>query len=145
MQTTVLKNPGENRAWYVIDATDQILGRLAVRIVNVLRGKNKPTFSPAYDDGDFVVVVNAEKVRVTGKKEDLRIYQTVSGWRSGQKRLTTAQVRATHPDRLIKLAVGRMLPKNKLARQVETRLRVYAGAEHPHKAQNPQPLEMAKA
>lgn len=145
MKTTVLKNPGENRTWYLIDAKDQVLGRLAVKIANVIRGKNKPTFSPAYDDGDFVVVINAEKIRVTGKKEDMKIYQRFSGWRDGQVRLTTAEVRSTHPDRMIKLAVERMMPKNTLSRLAHNRLRVYAGQEHPHAAQNPQKIEVAKS
>ena len=137
MKTFVPKNPGENRGWRVVDAADKPLGRLSVTIANALRGKDRPTFTPEVDTGDFVVVVNAAKVKLTGNKEEQKIYQTFSGYRGGQKRYTAAQVRATHPERIIKHAVKGMLPKNNIAGDMMKRLKVYSGADHPHAAQKP--------
>ena len=137
MKTYVPKDPGDARRWTVVDAKDQPLGRLAVKIANALRGKDRPTFAPQIDTGDFVIVLNAATVRLSGNKEEQKIYQSYSGHRSGLKLTTAAQMRATYPERMIKHAVRGMLPKNQLARQMMRRLKVYAGAEHPHAAQQP--------
>lgn len=137
MKTFVPKNPGDNRRWLVVDAADKPLGRLAVTIANALRGKDRPTYAPQIDTGDFVVVVNAAKVRLSGNKEQQKIYQSYSGFRSGLKLTTAAQMRATYPERMIKHAVKGMLPRNNIARDMMSRLKVYGGAEHPHAAQKP--------
>jgi large subunit ribosomal protein L13 len=137
MKTFVPQNPGENRRWVVVDADGKSVGRLAVTIANALRGKDRPTFAPHVDTGDFVIVVNAAKVRLTGRKEEQKTYMSYSGFRSGLKIQSAAQVRASHPERIIQHAVRGMLPKNKLAIQMMRRLKVYAGAEHPHAAQKP--------
>lgn len=142
MKTTLPKDPGTKRAWLLVDATDKTLGRLAVKIANILRGKTKPTFSPQVDTGDFVVVVNAEKIKLTGRKEEQKIYQRYSGYRSGLKEMTAAALRERHPERLITLAVRGMLPKNALGRRVIKRLKAYAGPDHPHKAQALQTVEL---
>ncbi|MFO7871006.1 MAG: 50S ribosomal protein L13 [Kiritimatiellia bacterium] len=133
----VARDPGDARQWRLVDAENQVLGRLAVRIADVLRGKDKPTFTPHVDTGDFVVVINAEKVKLTGRKEENKVYRTYSGYRSGLKEKTASEVRARHPERLIELAVKGMLPGNKLSRRMFSRLKVYAGESHPHGAQNP--------
>ena len=138
MKTTLPKDPGQDRDWYLVDASGEPLGRLAVKIADVLRGKNKPTFTPHVDTGAFVVVVNAEKVALTGRKEEQKIYQRYSGYRSGLKEFKASVVRERHPDRMILQAVRGMLPKNKLSRGTFGRLKVYAGGEHPHEAQKPQ-------
>ena len=138
MKSFVAKNPGENRKWMMVDATGKPLGRLAVGIANVLRGKTKPTFTPHVDTGDYVVVINAEKVALSGNKEQNKIYQRYSGYRSGLKSIPASVMRAKHPDRIIKLAVKGMLPKNNLSREMFKRLKVYAGGEHPHVGQNPE-------
>lgn len=140
MKTTLPKDPGTDRAWFVLDADGKPLGRLAVQIADILRGKMKPTFTPHIDTGDFVVVINAEKVRLSGRKEEQKIYQSYSGWRGGQKETNAAAMRERHPDRMVKLAVKGMLPRNNLSRQMIGRLKIYAGAEHPHSAQQPQAL-----
>jgi large subunit ribosomal protein L13 len=131
-----------NRKWFVVDADNKILGRLASRIAYVLRGKNKPYFSPHQDTGDFVVVVNAEKIRVTGNKMRDKIYHTHSGYPGGQKSVNLSSMLQKHPERAVELAVKRMLPKNALGRKMFKKLKVYAGPEHPHKAQQPQTLEL---
>jgi len=138
MKTTVPKDPGENRKWHVVDAADKPLGRLAVAIANVLRGKNRADFDPAVDLGDFVIVLNARKVRLTGKKEDQKKYETYSGWRGGHKYFTVETMRAKHPEKMIEEAVWGMLPKNNIARNMMTRLRVFAEGEHTHAAQKPE-------
>ncbi|HEY9907518.1 MAG TPA: 50S ribosomal protein L13 [Thermosynechococcaceae cyanobacterium] len=130
------------RNWYIVDAADQRLGRLASEIATVLRGKNKPTFTPFLDTGDFVVVINAEKVEVTGKKRTQKLYRRHSGRPGGMKTETFAKLQARIPERIIEQAVKGMLPKNTLGRQLFTKLKVYAGAEHPHQAQQPQVLEI---
>lgn len=130
------------RKWHVVDATDKPAGRLSVGIVNVLRGKDKPTFTPHVDTGDFVVVINAGKVKLTGDKEDKKIYKHYTGYPSGLKKTTARKMREKHPNHIILHAVKGMLPKNRLSRQVFKRLKVYAGPEHPHAAQNPRPLEI---
>lgn len=128
------------RRWYLVDATDQVLGRLAARVAAVLRGKHRPDFTPHVDSGDFVVVVNAERVRLTGRKEQEKLYYRHSGYPGGIRSRTAAQMRQSHPERLVRLAVQGMLPKNRLGRRLATKLKVYAGSEHPHAAQNPEPL-----
>jgi large subunit ribosomal protein L13 len=128
------------RGWRIVDADGQVLGRLAEKIANVLRGRDKPTFTPHLDGGDFVIVINAEKVRVTGKKETNKIYSSYSGYRGGLKQVPLAEIRAKHPELLIMKAVKGMLPKNRLATKLLTKLKVYSGSKHPHAAQNPQPL-----
>ncbi len=120
-------NPGESRSWFLIDAKDQPLGRLAVVAANKLRAKDLPTFDPSVDAGAFVVVTNAALVKLTGKKETLKTYQRYSGWRNGLKEFTAAEMRASHPDRMISEAVWGMLPKNNIARKMMTRLKVFAG------------------
>lgn len=130
------KEPAQ-RAWVMVDAADQPLGRLAVRIANALRGKHRPTFSPQVDTGDFVVVINAARVRLSGKKEEQKIYHRYSGFRGGLKEIPAATLRQRHPDRLVKLAVRGMMPKNTLARNALRRLKVYPGKDHPHAAQQP--------
>jgi large subunit ribosomal protein L13 len=139
MNTTIAKKE-EQKQWYVVDATDQVLGRLAVKIANVLRGRNKPIYTPNVDCGDHVVVINAEKVKVTGKKEEKKEYMFYSGYVGGEKYVKLSEFRARKPEYLIEAAVKGMLPKNKLASQMLTKLHVYAGSEHPHTAQQPKPF-----
>lgn len=126
--------------WYVVDAADQRLGRLATEIARILRGKNKPTYTPYMDTGDFVIVVNAEKVQVTGKKRSQKLYRRHSGRPGGMKTETFAKLQARIPERIIEQAVRGMLPKNSLGRKLFTKLKVYAGEEHPHAAQKPQTI-----
>jgi large subunit ribosomal protein L13 len=129
-----------DRKWYVVDAADQRLGRLAVQIAEIIRGKTKPTFTPHLDTGDFVIVVNAEKVRVTGKKGSQKLYRRHSGRPGGMKTETFDKLQARIPERIIETAVKGMLPKNSLGRQLFTKLKVYAGPAHPHSAQQPETL-----
>lgn len=132
------------RRWYVVDATDQVLGRLATRIASILRGKHKPIFTPHVDTGDFIVVVNAARVRLTGNKREAKTYYRHTGWPGGLKSTTAAKVLdGAHPERVIEAAVRGMLPKNHLGRQMFSKLKVYAGAEHPHAAQKPEVLPLA--
>jgi len=142
MKTSLPKDPGNNRAWFLVDAKDKPLGRLAVKTANILRGKNKATFTPHMDTGDFVVVINADKVKLTGRKEQQKTYKRYSGFRGGVKETKASVVRERHPERLIELAVKGMLPKNNLSRKLFTRLKVYAGEQHPHTAQNPRKVEL---
>lgn len=138
-----LARPGDvERRWYTVDATDQVLGRLAVKIANVLMGKNKPTYTPHVDTGDYVIVLNAGKVRVTGRKAEVMEYQSYSGYVGGQKRIPYQRVIERHPDRVLREAVRRMLPKNKLARTMLDKLKLYEGDTHPHQAQQPEPLAL---
>jgi large subunit ribosomal protein L13 len=130
------------RRWYVVDATDQTLGRLATRLAVVLRGKHKPMFTPHLDCGDYVIVVNCEKIRVTGNKLDDKMYYRHSGYPGGLKETTLRVQLQKHPERVITDAVRRMLPKNLLSEQVILKLKVYAGPEHPHQAQNPEALAL---
>ncbi|WP_297049129.1 50S ribosomal protein L13 [uncultured Desulfovibrio sp.] len=131
-----------DRQWFVVDAENQVLGRLASQIANRLRGKYKPEFSPHMDNGDFIVVINCEKIRVTGKKLEDKKYYRHSGWVGSLKTTTLADMLATHPDRAITLAVRGMLPKNRLGRAMLKKLKVCVGPEHPYKAQKPQPLTL---
>ena len=130
------------RRWWVVDADEQILGRLASRVAMVLRGKHTPLYTPHLDTGDFVVVVNAEKVRLTGRKETDKKYFRHSGHMGGERFVSFATMIEKHPERVIELAVKGMLPKNKLASQQISKLKIYAGPEHPHEAQAPKPLEL---
>ena len=128
------------RKWYVVDATDMTLGRLASEVAKVLRGKNKPTFTPHIDTGDYVIVVNAEKVKVTGKKLDQKVYYHHSDYVGGMKETTLREMLAKKPEKVIELAVKGMLPKGPLGREMYTKLFVYAGPEHKHQAQKPEAL-----
>lgn len=134
----------DERKWHVVDANGAVLGRLAVQVANILRGKNKPIYTPHLDAGDFVVVINAEKIRVTGKKETQKEFMTYSGWKGGEKFTSVAQIRARQPEKLITHAVRGMVPKNRLGRVLMTKLKVYKGDQHPHSAQQPQNLVAAK-
>ncbi|HWG82169.1 MAG TPA: 50S ribosomal protein L13 [Gaiellales bacterium] len=141
MKTYTAKPREIEQAWRLVDADGQILGRLATEIADTLRGKNKPAYTPHVDTGDFVIVVNAEKVRVTGKKLDQKIYYRHSGYPGGLRERTLAEQLARRPEEVIRRAVKGMLPKNKLAAAQLRKLKVYAGPEHPHAAQNPAPLK----
>ena len=137
MKTHLPKVNLDQRKWHVIDADGAVLGRLAVQVANILRGKNKPVFTPHLDAGDFVVVINAEKVIVTGKKETNKKYMTYSGWKGGEKYTSVEQLRARQPEKLITRAVRGMVPKNRLGRVLMTKLKVYKGPKHDHAAQTP--------
>jgi large subunit ribosomal protein L13 len=143
MKTYLPKVDLEQRKWHLIDADGAILGRLAVQVANILRGKNKPVFTPHLDAGDFVVVINAEKVAVTGNKETGKFFMSYSGWKGSEKFTSVAQIRARHPEKLITHAVKGMLPKNRLGDQLLTKLKVYKGDKHPHAAQQPATLAAA--
>jgi large subunit ribosomal protein L13 len=130
------------RSWYVIDATDVVLGRLAVAAANLLRGKQKPTFTPNVDGGDFVIVINADKVAISGDKLRNKMAYRHSGYPGGLRSRTIGDLMQKHPDRVVEKAIVGMLPKNKLGRQIQKKLRVYAGPEHPHTAQQPTPYEI---
>ena len=138
MKTYVAKPSEIERKWYVIDVADQILGRVATEIATVLRGKHKPEYTPFLDTGDYVIVVNADKIKVSGNKEKDKIYRRHSGYPGGLKEVTLGEVRAKHPERIIKQAVKGMLPKNALGRQMLKKLKVYAGPEHKNQAQKPE-------
>jgi large subunit ribosomal protein L13 len=139
MKTYLPKVDLNARPWRVVDANGMVLGRLAAAVATMLRGKDKPVFTPYLDAGDFVVVINAEKVRLTGKKETQKRYMTYSGWKGGERYRTVAEVRARHPERLILHAVKGMIPKNRLGDRLLTKLKVYRGEQHPHQAQKPTP------
>ena len=137
MKTYLAKKETVHPKWYLIDADGLVLGRLAVKIANILRGRNKPTYTPHVDTGDFVVVLNASKVVLTGKKEENTRYMTFSGYVGGEKYRKLTEVRAKKPEFIVMQAVKGMLPKNRLARTMLTKLRVFPGATHTHEAQNP--------
>lgn len=141
MRTRFAKKNEVERKWYLIDAKDRILGKLAVKAAVYLRGKHKPVFTPNADTGDFIVVVNAGKVRLTGNKLDGKVYYRHSGYPGGLKAETARERLARKPEALVRDAVWGMLPKNRLGRAMLTKLKVYRGAEHPHKAQKPEALE----
>lgn len=130
------------RSWYVIDATDVVLGRLAVAAANLLRGKHKPTFASNVDGGDFVIVINADKVAISGDKLQHKMVYRHSGYPGGLHKRTIGELMQRHPDRVVEKAILGMLPKNRLSRQIQRKLRVYAGPEHPHSAQQPVPYEL---
>ncbi|MBR5592085.1 MAG: 50S ribosomal protein L13 [Kiritimatiellae bacterium] len=142
-KTTLPELPSnDNRKWYIVDAADKPLGRLAVKVANVLRGKDKADFAPSVDTGAFVIVINAQKVALTGKKNDQKLYVDFTGWRGGLSKTPANVIREKNPTRLISDAVWGMLPKNNTADIRMTRLKVYAGAEHPHAAQKPETLSI---
>ena len=139
---TYSAKPGEvAREWYLVDADGQTLGRLATQIADALRGKRKPTYTPHIDTGDFVVVINAEKIAVTGNKLEDKLYHRHSGYPGGLKTRTLNDMLERRPEEVIRIAVKGMLPRNRLARKQLTKLKVYAGPDHPHAAQKPQPME----
>ncbi|MEA2194182.1 MAG: large subunit ribosomal protein [Solirubrobacteraceae bacterium] len=142
MKTYVANANDRERNWLVVDATGQTLGRLATQIADTLRGKRKPTYTPHVDTGDFVVVVNAEKIAVTGNKRAAKMYYRHSGYPGGLKTRTLNDMLERRPEEVLRLAVKGMLPRNRLARKQLTKLKIYAGPEHPHQAQKPQPMEL---
>ena len=141
MKTFLPKPDDKARNWFVVDAADKPLGKLAVRVANLLRGRGKVTFTPQVDLGDFVVVINAAKVHLSGKKEQKKVYERYSGFRGGQSFTTAEQLRERHPELIVWNAVKGMLPRNTMSRTLIKRLKVCPGAEHPHAAQNPKLLE----
>ncbi len=142
MKTFNAKKDAVERNWYLIDAKDKVLGRIAVEIARRLRGKHKPTYTPHADAGDFIVVVNAEKIALTGKKLDDKFYYRHTGYPGGIKSVTAGKLQQQKPDEILRVAVKGMLPKNTLGRMMLKKLKVYAGSDHPHEAQRPQPLEL---
>tara|TARA_Y100001968_G_C19188742_1_gene634121 strand:+ start:354 stop:833 length:480 start_codon:yes stop_codon:yes gene_type:complete len=142
VKTTLPKKEELERKWFVVDASDKVLGRMSVKIADILRGRHKPIYTPHMDTGDFVVVVNAEKVAVTGNKEEQKLYMFYSGYVGNEKYRSLADFREKRPDFIIEHAVKGMLPKNRLARQMLKKLKIYAGPDHPHEAQNPETLEV---
>lgn len=138
--TKFIRTEDADRKWYLVDAKDQILGRLATQIARIIRGKNKPIFTPNMDTGDFVVVINADKVKVTGKRETLKQYIRHSGYPGGQKITSIQNMMAKKPEFVIENAVKGMLPKNRLGRKLVKKLKVYAGENHPHTAQKPESI-----
>jgi len=142
MKTYVTKPADIERAWYVVDAEGQTLGRLASSVASILKGKHKPIYSPAIDCGDFVVVVNADKIAVTGRRLEQKKYYRHSLYIGGLKEISLRDQLQQHPERVVESAVRGMLPKNTLGRKMFKKLKVYAGTEHPHQAQQPQPLEL---
>ncbi len=143
MKTFLPNGHLEQRKWHVVNADGAVLGRLAEKVAIILRGKDKAIFTPHLDTGDFVVVVNAEKVKVTGKKETDKTYMSYSGWKGGEKYRTVAEMRERNPEKLIEKAVWGMLPKGRLGRQLITKLKVYQGDKHPHDAQQPKTTAVA--
>jgi large subunit ribosomal protein L13 len=145
LQKTFSPTPADvTREWLLVDAADVPLGRLASQVAQLLRGKHKPTFAPHIDGGDYVIVVNAEQVYVSGNKEVEKSYYRHSGYPGGLRELSLGEMRERYPDRIVHAAVKGMLPKNRLGRQIMRKLKVYAGPDHPHHAQNPQPFEIRK-
>jgi large subunit ribosomal protein L13 len=144
LMSTYMPKPGEIAAnWHVVDATGQVLGRLASRISTILQGKHKATYTPHVDTGDFVIVINAEKARLTGRKADVREYDTYSRYPGGRNVYSYKRMNELHPEKVVELAVRRMLPKNKLSRNVLGKLKIYRGPQHPHSAQQPKELKFA--
>jgi len=140
--TKFIKKEDADKKWYLVDAKDQVLGRLASKIAAIIRGKNKPIFTPNMDAGDYVIVINAEKVKVTGKREQLKQYIRHSGYPGGQKITSLEEMRTKKPEFVVQQAVKGMLPKNRLGRKIITNLKVYAGENHPHAAQKPETLSL---
>ncbi len=140
--TTYSPKPGEiQRDWHIVDATDMVLGRLAAKISTILQGKHKPTYARHVDTGDFVIVLNADKVRVTGRKAETIVYDSYTRYPGGRHLMSFERMSALHPERVVQLAVKRMLPKNKLGRHQLSKLKIYRGTEHPHSAQQPKELK----
>lgn len=142
MKSFVAKPQEVERKWYVVDAEGKTLGRLSSQVASILRGKNKPTYTPHVDTGDYVIIINAEKVEVTGKKMDQKMYRHHTGYVGNLKEMTYKQMLQKKPERIIELAVKGMLPKNSLGRKMFTKLKVYSGAEHNHEAQQPEILDI---
>ena len=142
MNTPIPSGSNYQRNWFVIDAADAVLGRLATKAASVLMGKHRPTYTPFIDTGDHVVIINAERVRLTGSKEEDKIYRTHSGYPGGLKEVQARKMRQRRPERMLELAIQGMLPKNKLGKQMYRKLNVYAGPRHPHQAQKPQDLAL---
>jgi len=142
MKTISMRAEDVRRSWFVVDAEYKTLGRLATEVATRLRGKHKPEYTPHVDTGDYIVVINAEKIRVTGAKTTDKMYYRHSGYPGGIKSRTFEQMRDSHPERIIEKAVKGMLPRNPLGRAMLKKLKVYAGGEHPHSAQQPEPLEI---
>jgi large subunit ribosomal protein L13 len=142
MKTFLAKKETVQPKWILVDAKDQVLGRLAVKIANILRGRHRPTYTPHVDTGDFVVVINAEQIALTGKKEEQNTYMFYSGYIGRERYRSTPEMREKNPTFIIEHAVKGMLPKNRLARRMITKLKVYAGSEHPHTAQNPELVQL---
>jgi large subunit ribosomal protein L13 len=141
--STFMAKPGQvSQRWFLIDAADQVVGRLAVQIANVLRGKHRPEYTPHIDTGEYVIVINADKVRFTGKKWDTKVYQSYSHYPGGLREVPARIMQAKHPERILHEAVRRMMPRTRLARQQINKLKIYAGNTHPHQAQNPQQLTL---
>jgi len=140
MATYIPRNTDRERRWFLIDAKDQVLGKLAAKAASILTGKNKPTYTPFLDTGDHVVVVNAERVHLTGRKESRKLYHHHSGYMGGLKTATAEELRRKHPERIVEEAIRGMLPKTKLGRAMFSKLKVYAGEAHPHRAQKPQAI-----
>ena len=144
--STYMAKPGELKAdWHVIDATDQVLGRLASRVAVLLQGKHKPTYTRHTDTGDYVILLNAEKIRVTGKKAEVIEYDTYSRYPGGRRLYTYRTMLEKHPEKLVELAIRRMLPKSKMGRNILGKLKCYRGPDHPHAAQRPQQLQLQNA
>ncbi len=140
---TYMAKPGEVvAAWHLVDAEDKILGRMATKVAMILMGKHRPEYTPHVDTGDFVIIVNAEKIRMTGNKWSDKQYDWYTGYPGGYKSLSAAEMRKKHPDKIVFDAIRRMLPKNRIGRQMLTKLKVYAGTEHPHQAQQPVKIEL---
>ncbi|MDD7362689.1 MAG: 50S ribosomal protein L13 [Peptoniphilus sp.] len=142
MKTTMAKANEVDRKWYVIDAEGKVLGRLATEVANILRGKNKPIYTPHVDTGDYVIVINAEKVKLTGTKWDNKIHAYHTGYPGGRREVVYKEIREKHPERVIEHAVKGMLPKSRLGRSMFNKLKVYAGDTHPHEAQKPEIYEV---
>lgn len=141
MSTFMAKKGQLPQRWFVIDATDRVVGRLAVQIATILRGKHRPEYTPHVDTGEFVVVINAEKLRFTGKKLETKTYQAYTHYPGGLKTVSAKNLMATKPDRILRAAVKRMVPRTPLGRQMMTKLKIYAGPSHPHQAQQPEALK----
>jgi large subunit ribosomal protein L13 len=141
MKTHTPKAEEIQRQWWVVDAADQPLGRLASQVARILRGKHKPMYTPHLDTGDYVVVLNASQVKLTGKKADQKTYFRHSGYMGGEKLIPFKRMIQTHPERVVELAVKGMMPKNALGREMRKKLKVYGGSEHPHQGQAPEPLQ----
>ena len=144
MPTYMAKKGSVPQRWFVIDATDQVVGRLAVQIATILRGKHGPEYTPHVDTGEFVIVINAEKIKFTGKKMDTMEYAAYSHYPGGLKVVSARQMLATHPERVLEAAVRRMVPRNRLGRKQMEKLKIYAGGSHPHQAQQPVEFKLAK-
>lgn len=142
--TKFVKSEDADKKWYLVDAKDQVLGRLASQIAKIIRGKNKPSFTPNMDTGDFVVVINADKVKLTGKRPEMKQYIRHSGYPGGQKITSVREIKQSKPEFLVENAVKGMLPKNRLGRKLIKKLKVYTGENHPHSAQKPEPISFTE-